>query len=190
MLVYGIFAMLTMLARQIGLWYTVGTMPQRITAQTLTGDPIFQWVVEEYERHVRGTLWHVLTISVGILLVIYALATDNFLFAIIIILSGIILFLQSAVEPAKVPFAITELGIVLGNRFYEYNEFRAFYMIYNQETQTLFFDTKAALRPDLRIPMGDQDPVEIREELQAMLQEDLEKEEPLADRAARHWKMH
>ncbi len=165
-------------------------MPQKLTPQTLTGDTLFQWVVGEYESHVRGTLWHVLIISVGMLLVIYALATDNFLFAIIIILSAIILFLQSAAEPTKVPIAITELGLVIGNRFYEYSEFRAFYMIYNQETQTLFFDTKAAFRPDLRVPMGEQDPVEIREELQAVLQEDLEKEEPLGDRAARNWKIH
>jgi len=165
-------------------------MPEKLTDATLTGDVVYQWVVHEYERHIRGTLWHVLMISVGMLLVIYALATDNFLFAIIIILAAIILFLQSAVEPAEVPFAITELGIVLGNRFYSYKEFRAFYMIYNNETQTLFFDTTAALRPDLRIPLGEQDPIEIRETLQEVLEEDLEKEEPLADRAARHWKLH
>jgi len=122
--------------------------------------------------------------------VVYALATDNFLFAIIIILSAIILFLQSAVEPSHVPFAITELGIVLGNKFYAYNEFRAFYMIYNLNTQTLFFDTKSAIRPDLRIPMVDVDPMDVREALQDMLEEDLEKEEPLADRAARRWKIH
>lgn len=165
-------------------------MPETLTNQTLTGEPLYQWVVQEYERHIRGTLWHILMISAGIVLVIYALATDNFLFAIIIILAAIILFLQSAVEPARVPFAITELGVVLGNRFYPYKEFRAFYMIYNNETQTLFFDTKATFRPDLRIPMGEQDPMEIRETLQAVLEEDLEKEEPLADRAARHWKLH
>ena len=165
-------------------------MPQRLEDNTPTGDVLFQWTALEYEHHIRGTLWHVLMISVGLILVIYALATDNFLFAIIIILSAIILFLQSSVEPARVPFAITELGVVLGNRFYEYNEFRAFYMIYNQDTQTIFFDTKAALRPDLRIPLGEEDPMEIRETLQEVLEEDLEKEEPLADRAARHWKIH
>ena len=165
-------------------------MPQTLSADTMIGEPLYEWDVTEYERHTRGTLWHVLMISFGIMFVIYALATDNFLFAIIIILAGIILFLQSAVEPAQVQFALTEFGLVLGNRFYRYDEFRAFYMIYNQETQTIFFDTKAALRPDLRIPLGDQDPMEIRDFLQSMLDEDLEKEEPLADRAARTWKIH
>jgi len=166
-------------------------MPEKLTANTLTGDVSSEWDVVEYEQHVRGTLWHVLVISFGIILVIYALATDNFLFAIIIILSAIILFLQSAVEPVRVYFAITDLGIILGNRFYQYDEFRAFYIIYNQEVQTIFFDTKSALRPDVRVPMAeDVDPMEIREMLQEVLEEDLEKEEPLADRAARRWKMH
>lgn len=165
-------------------------MPERLTEKTLTGESLYQWTVVEYENHVRGTFWHVLMISLGIILVIYALATDNFLFAIIIILSAIILFLQSAVEPARVPVSITDLGVVIGDRFYNYNEFRAFYMIYNQETQTLFFETKSSLRPDLRIAIGEQDPIEIRDTLQEVLDEDLEKEEPLSDRAARNWKIH
>ena len=166
-------------------------MPEKFTEQTLTGDVSVDWNVVEYEQHVRGTLWHVLVISIGIILVIYALATDNFLFAIIIILAAIILFLQSSVAPERVYFAITDLGVILGNRFYTYDEFRAFYIIYTQEVQTIFFDTKAALRPDLRVPMTeDIDPMEIRQMLQEVLEEDLEKEEPFADRAARRWKMH
>ncbi|PIR76785.1 MAG: hypothetical protein COU32_00210 [Candidatus Magasanikbacteria bacterium CG10_big_fil_rev_8_21_14_0_10_42_10] len=166
-------------------------MPEKLTEQTTTGDVVADWDVVEYDQHVRGTLWHVLTISFAIIFVIYALATDNFLFAIIIILAAIILFLQSAVEPGKVYFAITDLGIVLGNRFYNFNEFKAFYIIYTQEVQTIFFDTKSAMRPDLRIPMTeDVDPMDIRQMLQEVLEEDLEKEEPFADRAARRWKIH
>ncbi|HBB38413.1 MAG: hypothetical protein UV82_C0016G0018 [Candidatus Magasanikbacteria bacterium GW2011_GWD2_43_18] len=165
-------------------------MPEKITEHTFIGDVLYEWDVEEYEQHDRGTLWHVLVISVGILLVIYALATDNFLFAVIIILAAIILFLQSAVEPNKVSFAIADLGIVLGNRFYTYDELRAFYIIFTQDARTLFFDTKSAIRPDIRVPLKDADPMEVRFALQAVLDEDLEKEEPFSDRAARRWKMH
>lgn len=165
-------------------------MPEKVTSQTLTGDVVFQWTVGEYDRHERGTLWHILMISFGIVLVIYALATDNFLFAIIIMLIGIILFLQSSVDPAHVPFSVTDLGIIVGNRFYRFSEFRAFYMIYNNDTQTLFFDLKTPLRPDLRVPLGEQDPMKVRDMLQSVLDEDLEKEEPLSDRAARTWKIH
>jgi len=166
-------------------------MPEKLSEQTLTGDIMTEWNVVEYEQHIRGTLWHVLTISIGIILVIYALATDNFLFAIIIILAAIILFLQSAVEPENVYFAITDLGVILGNRFYNFNEFRAFYIIYTEEVQTLFLDTKSAVRPDLRVPIAEgKDIMEIREELQSVLSEDLEKEEPFSDRAARRWKIH
>lgn len=170
--------------------FSTSCMPQPLKEDTLTGDILAEWTVGEYERHARGTLWHILMISFGIIFVIYALATDNFLFAIIIILSAIIIFLQSAVEPHQVPFAITDLGIILGNRFYEFKEFRSFYIIYDQEVRTIFFDTASALRPDLRIPLGDQDPLEVRQLLQGMLTEDLEKEEPFADRAARRWKIH
>ncbi|KKS71294.1 MAG: hypothetical protein UV42_C0032G0001, partial [Candidatus Magasanikbacteria bacterium GW2011_GWE2_42_7] len=66
----------------------------------------------------------------------------------------------------------------------------AFYIIFTQDARTLFFDTKSAIRPDIRVPLKDADPMEVRFALQAVLDEDLEKEEPFSDRAARRWKMH
>ena len=45
-----------------------------------------------------------------------------------IILFAIILFLQSHQLPPQVDFKITELGIIVGGRFYTYSEFNNFYI--------------------------------------------------------------
>jgi len=37
-------------------------MPEKITEHTFIGDVLYEWDVEEYEQHDRGTLWHVLVI--------------------------------------------------------------------------------------------------------------------------------
>lgn len=164
-----------------------------MSEQTITGNILHQWTMQEYSRHDRGTLWHILMITVGLILVIYALVTDNFLFALIIILFGIILFLQSHQDAPQVPFAITELGIVVGARFYAYSEFESFYIIMNplENVSTLFLDTKSALRPTIRVPLLDNDPLEIRTTLREFLVEDIEKEEePLSETVARRWKIH
>ena len=41
------------------------SMPKKITTNTLMGDAIMEWTVREYDQHNRGTLWHVLIISIG-----------------------------------------------------------------------------------------------------------------------------
>ena len=125
-------------------------------------------------------------------MVVYGMLSGNFLFSLVIILFSIILFMQSHQEPLQVQFQITELGVVVGGKFYTFSELNAFYIIYNPpEVKTLYFETKSILHPNLRIPLLDQNPVELKHTLREYLAEDTEKEEePLSDRAARNWKLH
>lgn len=167
-------------------------MPKPLLADTVTGDVLHEWTIQEYDRHERGTWWYILIISIGLVFVAYGLYTQNFLFSLIIILAAIILFLQSHQSPPQVSFRIAELGLLIGNRFYAYTELESFYIIYNPpEVKTLFIESKSALRPTLRLPLLDEDPVTVRQTLLEFLEEDIEKEEePLSDRAARMWKIH
>ena len=167
-------------------------MPQSLKTDTLIGSVLHEWTIAEYERHERGAAWFWVMGIAGLALVIYAMLTGNFLFALIIILFAIVLFLQSHQEPIQLPFQITELGIVVGNRFYQYNELNGFYIIYNPpHVKTLYLENKSVFHPLLRIPLLDQNPVEVKHTLTEFLVEDIDKElEPLADRAARNWKLH
>src|SRR3989338_3764668 len=166
-------------------------MPQKITEETLLGDVIHEWTILEYEKHARGMLWYVLAAVLGLALVLYGVFTGNFLFSLIVILAAIILFLQSHQEPRQIPFQITDLGVIVGTRFYPYAEFENFYIVYNPpEVKTLFLDTKNTLQPILRIPLLDMNPIEVKHSLREYLSEDIEKEEQLTDRAARNWKIH
>jgi hypothetical protein len=167
-------------------------MPKSFTEKTLIGDILHHWTIQEYDQHQRGVFWYIITITVGLLLVIYGLFSSNFLFSLIIILAAIILFLQSHQEAPQVQFGITELGVLMGSKFYTYSELEDFYIIYEPpEIKTLYIDTKSGMRPMLRIPLLDENPLEVRTALRNFLAEDVEKEEePLADAAARRWKIH
>lgn len=172
-------------------WLIFNCMPQKITEETLLGDIIHEWTILEYEKHTRGTLWYVLAAVLGLALVLYGVFTGNFLFSLIVILAAIILFMQAHQEPRQIPFQITDLGVIVGTRFYPYSEFENFYIIYNPpEVKTLFIETKNTLQPMLRIPLLDMNPIEVKHSLREYLPEDIEKEEPLTDRAARNWKIH
>jgi len=165
-------------------------MPEQITENTTIGNPLYEWTFPEYEKFSRGRLWYAVMITLGVVFIVYGMVTGNFLFALIIALFGIILFVQQHQDPHQIAFAITDLGVIVGNRFYNYNELEAFYLIYNPPVKTLFLETKTMIRPLLHIPLQDQNPLDIRFTLLEFLPEDLEKDqEPTSELAARNWKI-
>ncbi len=166
-------------------------MPKVVDESMIMGNTLLEWSIAEYEEHIRPTAWYVIMTILGSFLVGYAILTDNFMFAIIIVLFAIIVFLQSHQKPIVVPFRITELGIIINNRLYQYSELKDFYIIYQPpQIKMLFIETEASLRPRLRIPLMDTNPNEVRELLLEFLEENVEKEEePFSDKVAREWKI-
>lgn len=166
-------------------------MPEQITEKTLIGDIQHEWTIQEYEQRSRSRAWYILAIVFGIGMVLVGIFTGNFLFSLIIILFSIILFLQSHQPAPQISFKISELGIIVGNRFYPFSELTEFFIVYNplEDVKTLFIETKSVLRPILRVPLLDENPLEIKQILSQYLAENIEKEEPLSDRLARNWRL-
>jgi len=167
-------------------------VPQQLDEHVDAGNTIHQWTIQEYEQHERGTLWYVSMVLGGLGLIIFGLVTGNFLFSLIIILFSIILYLQSHQQAPQLLFSMTDLGIVIGSRFYTYKELDGFYIVYDPpRVKTLFFETTSPFRPLLRIPLLDANPLDVRGTLLNYLEEDVEKEEePLSDQFGRNWKLH
>jgi hypothetical protein len=167
-------------------------MAKQINQDTLLGDVLYEWTIQEYEQYARNVWWYIVMITAGLVLVLYGIFSGNFLFSLIIVLFAIIMFLQSHQTPPQVAFQITEFGIVVGNRFYKYSELINFYIIYNPpHTKSLFVETKSNFKPLLRIPLLDINPIEVRHTLREYLEEDLEKEEePISEAFARNWRIH
>ncbi len=157
-----------------------------------TGEAVFGWEVDEYEKHERSKRWYVIMALVGIGLLLYSVISGNYLFALIVVLFGIVLFLQDMQQPMQVTFVITEAGIVVGSTYYSFKEISKYWMIYNPpEVKNIYFSTNNVLKHRLQIPLLDNDPRPIRDFLNQFLVEDLEQEEePLSDRLGRMFKLH
>ncbi|MBP9695455.1 MAG: hypothetical protein KBD73_03580 [Candidatus Magasanikbacteria bacterium] len=166
-------------------------MPKPLHPDLPTGESLHHWKVEEFFQYARNRSWYIFMISSGLVLVLYGILSNNFLFSLIIILTAIILFMHSRQEPQAIPFHITELGVVIGNRFYHYDELSGFYVVYQPpDVKVLFFLPKSPLRPRLSVPLYDINPVEVRETLLAYLPEDTEHtEEPVSHMVARQWRL-
>ncbi len=167
-------------------------MPQDIIKNEVDiGDVVFEWTVKEYEQPERERRWYILMGIVGVSLVGYALISGNYLFALVIVLFGIILFMHDMVEPMEVPVLITETGVVVGKKYYRFSELKSFWMIYDPPAiKNLYFGLDSVLRHRVQVPLLDNDPRPIREHLEQFVEEDLDQEEePFSDSISRLFKI-
>ncbi|MFH1838130.1 MAG: hypothetical protein ABH808_01370 [Candidatus Kuenenbacteria bacterium] len=142
------------------------------------GKILVVWNFPEFIKHKRSQRWCIFMTIMAIGLLFFALFTKSFLFAIIVILFGIILILFDLKEPISIKFQIFERGIQVAENFYLWRELENFWIIYQlPETKNLYFKFKNFIKPNLVVSLEDQNPLRIREILLKYLNEDLEQED-------------
>lgn len=155
------------------------------------GRVVASWSVNEYERYDRGPFWYGVACTAGLGLLIWALVTQNFLFAIIVVMFAVLIGLATFRHPRRVPVVLTDLGIGVGKRFWPWKELKSFWFIYDPpQVKTLYVGFRHSVTPHLNLPLENENPLPIRENLLRFLPEDLTKdEEPLSDWLARLLKL-
>ena len=98
-------------------------------AEANRGATIKEWTFASYEMHERGRSWFVAASVVAAILLIYAFFTKNFLFAVILVMVAVVLYLQKSRAPEQLSCAITEQGIVLHDRFTAYEDLKDFWVV-------------------------------------------------------------
>lgn len=167
-------------------------MPKKLSNEEVNlGEIKFGWEIKEYENHDRDRRWYIMMGIVAVSFLVYALVTANYLFALILALFGIILFLQDLHPARTLTFVITTTGVVIGERFYSFSELKDFWLIYNPPmVKNLYFSTGELMKHRLSIPLFDNDPRPIRNFLNEYLEENLEEEEePLSEKLSRLFKI-
>jgi len=156
------------------------------------GEVEMSWQVPEYEKHERTKNWYIGAIVLAILLMIYAFLTTNFLFFGIILISAFVIFLNDSHDPALVAIGLTDEGVVVGKKFYDYDELKNFSIVYKpkQGVKNLYFEFKSPVKQRLSIPIMDEDPILVRNILLKYLPEDLERtDRPASETLAKIFKL-
>lgn len=155
------------------------------------GEIMATWQVDEYPNHDRSRVWYVVGAIGAVFLIIYAIASANFLFAVIILIAGILTLLNTFQAPEKLDIAITTSGIIVGNDFYIYKEIKDFSIVYEPPAiKVLYFDFEKPWLPLISVPLEETDPNQVRECLLPFCLENLERsEETLTDYVRRLYKL-
>lgn len=152
-------------------------MNPELEQELVDAQDLFVWETPAYERYERGPRWYAIMALVAIALVAYAVWTSNFLFAFLILLGAILLVLAGNEHPPAVLVQVGENGVVWDGDLLPFDDIQQFSIVYQPPVKVLYVQPKSAVRPRLRIDLGDQDPVELRDHLKQYVLEDLDVQE-------------
>ena len=151
------------------------------------------WKVPEYNKKERERRWYIIAVVflfVSLFFCFFEISNwkpvflgvnSNFMFALILILSAMIMIINDGQEPALVDFKLGPEGVNVGRKFYDYDELNHFAIIFkpNIDVKHLYIEFKNGLiHPRLSIPLDNEDPITVRNYLKRYLDEDLERVGP------------
>jgi len=149
-------------------------------------EPVFSWQAPEYEHFEKHPNWYWLTGAILLAIVIYAVATNSILMAITFILIGMLGYIYAEREPRVIRMEINPDGIQVDKYFYEHEDIKSFWIFYEieQGIKVLSLHSQKTFLPYIHIPVGNANPILIRETLIHYLPE-IKQELTILDRLER-----
>ncbi len=146
----------------------------------------FEWRAPEFEKYEKSAGWFIAVGLIGLIVFTIALFMENFIFAFIVVLAIFIVFVYALKEPRIIQFEINDEGITIDGRLHPYEDFKSFW-IFSSPSIALSVKSKRLFTPLIKIPLADQAPVKVRQELTRFVPEEKQ-EESLIDTLSRYLK--
>jgi hypothetical protein len=139
-----------------------------------------RWEAPEYTHREKNREWYISFCIIALALFIAALLFKNILFSIVIALIVLAVGLNIKRLPETFLFEANRVGIIINKRFYPYSFLYSFWVDRTEpESPKLLVTSKKLLMPMIIIPLGEQNPDELRNFLANYLPEQ-ELMEPLS----------
>jgi hypothetical protein len=175
---------------------------------------VIRWHIPEYHYEEKTKLWYTIYALIGAGLLVYAIFTQNFIFAIIIIFAAVLLIIFDGGNVGMLEVEISDRGIKVGKEFYSYDQIDDFFIIYEPDNgvKNLYLEFKRFAKPSLpeneperyswlfwlvnfartrfSIPLQDMNPVLIRRNLLKYVKENLDRTTiPLSEQLTKLFKL-
>jgi len=138
---------------------------------------IIEWAAPEFEYYQKSKSWFIVGGSIAALILLWALWSNNILFALVIGLAYFSLAVFAMKKPRQLQLSVDFRGVRIDNLLYSYDDLKSFWIFYNPPfTKELSLRSRKKLMPYVKIPLGDESPVEIRKILLKYLPERKHKE--------------
>ncbi len=127
----------------------------------------------------NGPDWYWAVSIIALSIMVTSIVLNNLLFAILVVISTIALFLRTLQKPRLISYALTNRGLWTNKEFQPFTTFESFFV--EEQEPKLILKAKGLITPLSTIPLEDTDPQIIREFLAEFLPE-VEQHEPISKR--------
>lgn len=150
--------------------------PHNMLIEKHSRDVRLAWRAPEFEIFKRDQKWYFYILGILLAIIAYAIFTNGLVMAITFILIGVVGYIYIQKDPRTLDFMLTRKGIVAGREIYDFDNLRSFWVFYEEDgLQVISLHTQSYLAPFIHIPIGDQDPTEIRKILLQYIPEEEHK---------------
>jgi hypothetical protein len=133
---------------------------------------LLQWQTLEFEPRNISRSFYLWSGAFLLAIIIYALATNSPVMAITFILIGIMGYITLEKNPTMLRCAITKDGVIVDRDLYAFDNIESFWIVYEENDQYISLKTNGKLTPFVHIPLGEENPVTVREILMEYAQEE------------------
>lgn len=145
-----------------------------------------QWLAEEFSYYEKSRAWFLVGGIFFFVIVGYFIIVKELITAITFLLLGVTVYLFSLKKPRNIECYITYHGITVDNATYPFTDIDSFWIFYEPpDFKVISLKHKKPYLPHIHIPLGDEDPMEVRQILMELLTE-TEQEEAFSDKMARY----
>jgi hypothetical protein len=133
-----------------------------------------EWEAFEHIHNEKGSdwFWAVGVVIVGI--AVTAIILGNLLFAMLILISGSALLVSAVKKPRLIRFAITDRGILIGNKMYPYTTLESFWVEDEIMPPKLILKSQKVFMPYLLLPLSDEVDTDLARDLLLEVLEEIE----------------
>ena len=151
---------------------------------TDTNGILIEWSALEYEKREPSVGWFLFTGGIALALVLLGILTRNYFFIALVSLAFFTLIMYIKRGPRRLEGAITQDGVYIGKRGYEFPQLKSFWIFNKPELCELSLETNITFSPFVRVPLKNTEIERLRAVLSKFLPEE-EHKEFISDQLAR-----
>ena len=112
---------------------------------------IVNWEAKEYIPHEKKAGWYVGLVLVCLALIALSIFLGSWTFAILVVLSGVVLVLYSVRAPRVLHYSLTNKGLSEGNKLYSYDEYKSFGVLKEGENYAIILTPRKRFSPGVKV---------------------------------------
>lgn len=142
--------------------------------------PVFSWQSPEFVRYKKDNKWLVYFISVALILSVVLGFMHIWSGVVLVVVAAIVFITLSEVHPKAISSAVYAEGLVIDGKIYNYEQIKSFWISYG-DLPKVRFQLVGRFAGILTMPLGEEDPEQIRLFLAKHLPEEEDRGEDVTD---------